>query len=96
MKPDARSAEGLVHGGGDDVGVRHRRRVQARGHEAGEVRHVHPEQRADLVGDRAERGEVELPRVRRPARDDHLRAVLEGEPAHLGPCRRGDVSGSTP
>ena len=66
----ARAADRLVHGRGDDVGVRHGRRVQARRDEPGEVRHVDPEHRADLVGDRAERGEVELARVGRPAGDD--------------------------
>ena len=36
-----RAAEGLVRGGGDHVAVRHRVLVQAGGHEAGDVRHVH-------------------------------------------------------
>ena len=70
----ARAADRLVHGGGDDVRVRHRGRVQARGHQSGEVRHVDPELGADLVGDRAERREVELARVGRPAGDDDLGA----------------------
>ncbi len=46
------------------------------------MRHVDPELRADLVRDRAERGEVELPRVGGPAGDDHRRPVLEGGVAH--------------
>ncbi len=54
-----------------------------RGHETGEVRHVDPEEGAYLVGDRAERFEVELTRVCRPAGDDDLRLVLDGETAHL-------------
>ncbi len=62
--------------------MRDRRRVQTRGHEPREVRHVHPEHRAHLVGDRAERLEVELPRVGRPARDDHVGAHLERPLAH--------------
>ena len=33
----------------------------------------------DLVGDLAERGEVDQPRVRRAAADDHLRPVLGGQ-----------------
>ena len=52
--------------------------MQAGRHEAGEVRHVDPELGADLVGDLAERGEVEVAGVRRPAGDDDLRLVLEG------------------
>ena len=39
--------------------------------------------RADLVGDLAERGEVDQPRDRRAAADDHLRPVLAGQVAHL-------------
>ncbi|MET3801847.1 hypothetical protein ABID70_001802 [Clavibacter michiganensis] len=78
--PGAR--QGLVHGGGDHVRVRDRRGVDARGDEAREVRHVDPELGADLVGDRAERGEVEVAGVRRPAGDDDLRAVLERLLAH--------------
>ena len=76
--PRARATEGLVDRGGDHVGVRHRRRVEVRGDQAREVRHVDHEQRADLVGDLAEAGEVELAGVGRPARDDHLRLALAG------------------
>ena len=78
----ARPADRLVHGRRGDVRVRHGARVQARGDEPGEVRHVDPEQRADLVGDRAERCEVELARVRRPAGDEHLGLDLERPVAH--------------
>ena len=39
-QPAAGAAERLVDRGGDDVGVRHRVGVQARGDEPGEVRHV--------------------------------------------------------
>ena len=63
--------------------VRHGRGVQAGRDETGEVRHVDPEERPDLVGDRAERGEVELTRVGGPAGDDDLRLVLEGKAPHL-------------
>jgi hypothetical protein len=45
--------------GGDDVGVRAPGWGAARGDEAGEVRHVDHQQRADLVGDLAEALEVE-------------------------------------
>ena len=79
----ARAADRLVDGRGDDVGVRHRVRVQAGGDESGEVRHVDPQQRPDLVGDRAEALEVQLTGVGRPARDDDLRLVLDREAAHL-------------
>ncbi len=82
-QPAARAAERLVRRRGDDVGVRDGRGVQPRRDEPGEVRHVDHEQRADRVGDLAELGEVELPRVRRPARDDHLGPVLGGEGGDL-------------
>ena len=41
-------------------------------------------QGADLVGDPAKLGEVQVERVRRPARDDQLRLVLEGQSLDLG------------
>src|SRR5699024_4852709 len=79
----AGAAEGLVHGGGDDVGVRHRVGVQSSGHQAGEVGHIGPQVGADLVGDLAEGGEVELARVGGPAGDDHLGLGFDGGPAHF-------------
>ena len=53
----AGAAQGLVHGGGDHVCVRDGVRVQTRSHQAREVSHVHPQVRADLVSNRAERSE---------------------------------------
>ena len=58
-------------------------RVQASGDEPGEVRHVHHQQRADLVCDLAKALEVELARVRRPARQQQLRATLAGDARDL-------------
>jgi hypothetical protein len=65
------------------VGVRDRVWVQTRGHQSGEVGHVHHQVGADEIGDPAELGEVELAGVRRPAGHDQLRAVLEREFLHL-------------
>ena len=81
--PAARAAEGLVGGRGDDVGVRHGRRVQTGGDQACEVGHVDHQVGADLVGDPAELGEVEVTRVGRPARDDELGPVLERQATDL-------------
>jgi hypothetical protein bthaB_21352 len=67
----------------DDVGVGNGVRVQAGGHEAGEVRHVNPEGGADLVRDIAEGLEVEVTRVGRPAGDDDARALRQGGLTHL-------------
>src|SRR5207244_5598937 len=78
----AGAAESLVRGQRDDVGVRRRRRVRAPDDEAGDVRRVDQEQRAGLVGDLAEGGEVDDPRVRGRAGDDHLRALAHGEVAN--------------
>ena len=46
MHAAARAAQRLVGGGGDEVGVRHRARVQPGGDRAGDVRDVDHEQRA--------------------------------------------------
>ena len=58
--------------------------MHARRDQAGEVGHVGEEQqRSDLVGDLAERGEVPHARVGRGAGHDHLRPVLAREGADL-------------
>ena len=49
----------------------------------GEVRHVAPEQRADLVGDLAELPGLDRPRIGGAAAEDHLRPVLLREREHL-------------
>jgi hypothetical protein len=81
--PAARAAQRLVDRRRHHVGVRDGVRVQAGGHQPGEVRHVDDEQGADLVGDLPEAGEVELARVGRPAGQDDLRAALAGDARHL-------------
>ena len=62
--------------------VRHRAGVQSGGDHPGDVGHVDPEGCSDLVGDRAEGGEVEQTRIGAPAGDEYLRASLEGLRAH--------------
>ncbi len=47
------------------------------------MRHVRPELGPDLVGDRAERGEVQVAGVGGPARDDDIRLLGERGRAHL-------------
>ncbi len=79
----AGATEGLVDGRGDHVGVGHGAGVQARGHQAREVRHVRPQLGAHLVGDLAERREVEVTGVRGPAGDDHVGTLCERLLAHL-------------
>ena len=70
---DSVTAKRLVRGRGDEVRVRHRARVEARGDEAGEVGHVGHQQRADLVGDLAEPVGLDRARVGGDAADDQLR-----------------------
>ena len=71
-----RSAQRLVGRRRDDVGVRERARVEARGDEARDVRHVHHEQRVVRAGDLGEPLEVDDARVGAGARDDELRPDL--------------------
>ena len=66
------------------------------GDEPGDVGGVEHEQRADLVGDRAERLGVDDARVGRGAGDDQLRAVLERQVADLVDSRSARRSASTP
>ena len=74
----ARPGQGLMHRGGHDVCVFHGVRVQAGGDESSEVGHIDPQERADLIGDRAEGCEVQLARVGGPAGDDHLGLLGNG------------------
>ncbi len=60
--------------------------------QSGEMRHVDHEVRADLVGDRAETGEVDDPRVGRAAGDDDFRLVLERQPLDLVEVDQGIVA----
>jgi hypothetical protein len=61
-----------VRGGRDDIGVRNRIGVQARGHEARDVRHVDEQIGADRIGNLAEFLEIEVTRIGGEARNDHL------------------------
>jgi hypothetical protein len=72
----ARTAQRLVRRGRDHVGVRHRIRVDAGGDQAGDVRHVHHEVRADGIGDASEALPVDDAGIRREAGDDHARPML--------------------
>ena len=65
------------------MGVRQRARMQPRGDQAGEMRHVDHEIGADAIGDLAEAREVDDARIGRAAGDDHRRLVLLGEPLDL-------------
>ena len=58
-------------------------RMQAGRDEPREVRHVAPEERADLVGDLAELPRLDRARIGGAAAQDHLRAVLLRERQHL-------------
>ena len=75
----ARAAKRFVRGGGNEVGVRHGARMHARGDEAGDVRHVDEEQRADGARDFAHTREIDDARIGARADDDHFRFVLVGE-----------------
>ena len=65
------------------MGVAERGRVLARGDQPGEMRHVDQQQRAHLVGDCAEAGEIEMARIGRAAGDDQLGPMLLGQPLDL-------------
>ena len=71
------TAQGLVGGGGDHVGERHRVRVDAGGDQTGHVGHVDEQVGTDLVGDLTETWEVEDLRVGGETGHDHFRLVLD-------------------
>jgi hypothetical protein len=57
--------------------------MHATGDQTGEVGHVDHEQRADLVGNRAEAGEVDMPGIGRAAGDDEGRLGFDCQLFHL-------------
>ncbi len=79
----AGSAQHLVRGGADDVGVRHRAGRRSPGDEPDGVRGVRDEVGAHLVGDVAEGGVVEVAGVGDGAADDRLGPAGAGQGAHL-------------
>ncbi|MNN18095.1 hypothetical protein D3C81_1313000 [compost metagenome] len=76
-------AQGLVSGGGDDIGVWQRIGVQACRNQAGDMGHVDEQVGADLVGDLAETWKIQGLGVGRETRHDHLRLMLDGQALHL-------------
>src|ERR1700722_2306777 len=66
-----RTTERLVCRGRDDVGVWDWRRMDARGNEAGDVRHINHEIGADFFRDLGERRKIERAAVGARTRDDH-------------------------
>ena len=72
----AGAAEGLMRGGGDHVGIGHGAHVDARSDEAGDMRHIDHEVRADGIGDLTELGKVDLAGIGGGAREDHLGLAL--------------------
>lgn len=75
----AGAAEGLVAGGGDDVGVGEGAGHDLGGHETGDVGHVGHEVGVDLAADLAETGVVDQAAVSGGAGDDDLGAVGDGQ-----------------
>ena len=75
----ARAAESFVGGGGNEIGVRDRAGMYAGGDQAGDVGHVHEEQRADGLGDFAHAFEIDDARIGAGAYDDHFGLVFLGE-----------------
>ena len=87
-QPGAGTPQGLVRGGGDRVGERHRARVEAHRDHARDVRDVADHQRAHLLGDLAQPDEVQRARVRRSAAEDGARPDF---PRQL--ARGGEIDG---
>ena len=61
-----------MRGRGDEIGVFHRRRMNATGDETGDVRHVHEEVSAHALGDLAHALEVDDTRICGSTGGDHL------------------------
>src|SRR6185503_14758185 len=68
----------LMGSAGDHLRVRHRRGINPASYQPGKVRHVHQEERPDLIRNGAERSEVDDAGVSAAARDDELGPLLAG------------------
>ena len=79
----ARPAKRFMRGCGDEIGVRHGRRMQSRRHESRDMGDIHHQIRADFIRDLAKAGEVDDARIRARARDDHFRLVFRGKAFQL-------------
>ncbi len=74
----ARTAERFVRGGGDDIGIRHGRGMQACGNQTRDMRHIHHKVCADLFRDFGNAFKVDDARIRRCACDNQLRLTFFG------------------
>ena len=75
----AGSAQSLVRGGRDHVGVGHRVRIHARRYQTGHMGHIDHQVGANLVGNVAKARPVHDLRIGGKARDNHFRFVLQGQ-----------------
>ena len=75
----ARTAQGLVGGGGHHISVRNRARMTSRRHQAGDVRHIHHEDmRRPHRQSRANLLKIDDARISAGTRHDQLRFALHG------------------
>lgn len=72
-KTAPRPPEGLVSGGGDDIGIGHGRGMQPRRHKTCDMSHIHHEVCAYLLCERPDALKINYPRVGGGARHDELR-----------------------
>ncbi len=75
----ARAAQGLVSGGGDDIGVGHGAGVHAGGDKTRDMSHIHEEKGVHGLGDGGDALEVNDAGIGAGAGDDHLGFVLVGK-----------------
>ncbi len=90
----ARTTQRLVRRGGHEIGVRNRRRMDPRCHEAGDVGDVRQQERTVFFGDLSETGEVDFAGISRGADGDHLRFLALRHFFHLvviNPTVRADA-----
>ncbi len=78
-----RPTQDLVSSETDHVGIGHRAGDGPARHQTDEVRGIDHQPCPDLVGDRAEGGEVNQPGIRGGATDNHFRSMLTREVANL-------------
>ncbi len=86
-EPAARTPQGLMRGGSDEIGVSDRRGMDPTGDQPRDMRHIHHQISAHVSGDGAETFEIQGAGIGARAGDDQPGLVFSGQLLRLHPYR---------
>jgi len=76
------AAQSFMCGGGNHMRMTDRARIHTGCNQAGIVRHIHHQNRADRIGNFAHPGKIDLPFISRSTTNNHFRALYLGHFLH--------------